>query len=78
MRVTWVHPSWRDLVISELAAAPGPVAVVSHGHMLRVLGARWIELGPEHGGRLGLSPGSLSRLGYEHEVRILAGWNELG
>ncbi len=67
-----------DRVIAELAAAPGPVAVVSHGHVLRVLGARWIELAPEQGERLGLSTGSLSRLGHEHGARILAGWNEPG
>ena len=64
-----------DRVVAELLAGPGPVAVFSHGHFLRVLGARWIELAPAGGGRLGLSPGSLSLLGFEHEARILAAWN---
>jgi len=67
-----------DRVIAEVAAAHGPVALFAHGHVLRVLGARWIALGPEQGERLGLSPGSLSWLGHEHGTRILAGWNEGG
>lgn len=65
-----------DKVIAELAQAQH-AAVFSHGHMLRVLGARWIELGPGEGSRLGLAPGSLSLLGYEHGLPILKRWNEL-
>jgi probable phosphoglycerate mutase len=44
--------------------------------MLRVLGARWIELAPAGGARLGLSAGAVSVLGYEHGTRILALWND--
>ncbi len=64
-----------DRVVAQLLAGPWPVAVFSHGHFLRVLGARWIELAPAGGAHLGLSPGSLSVLGEEHEARILAAWN---
>jgi probable phosphoglycerate mutase len=64
-----------DRVIAELRSADGPAAVFSHGHMLRVLGARWIELGPEQGARLALSPGALSLLGHEHDASVLGGWN---
>jgi len=67
-----------DRVIAELLGAEGPVAVFSHGHFLRVLGARWIELAPDDGARLGLSTGSVSELGAEHGTRILARWNEAG
>jgi probable phosphoglycerate mutase len=67
-----------DRVVAELLAGPAPIAVFSHGHFLRVLGARWIELAPAGGARLGLSPGSLSLLGSEHEARILAAWNVVG
>ncbi len=67
-----------DRAIAEIVAAAGTVAVFSHGHMLRVLGARWIALDPEQGARLGLSTGSLSRLGYEHGTPILTAWNETG
>jgi probable phosphoglycerate mutase len=64
-----------DRIVELLLDGPAPVAVFSHGHFLRVLGARWIELEAAGGGRLGLSPGSLSLLGHEHEEPILAGWN---
>ena len=64
-----------DRVLAELLAGPWPAAVFSHGHFLRVLGARWIELAPAGGAHLGLSPGSLSVLGSEHEAHILAAWN---
>jgi broad specificity phosphatase PhoE len=65
-----------DRVIATLDATSGPVAVFSHGHILRVLGARWVELEAATGGRLGLSPGAISVLGHERETRILARWND--
>ena len=64
-----------DSVIDELLACRGRVAVFSHGHMLRVLGARWIELEPAGGARLGLATASISVLGYERATRVIAGWN---
>jgi broad specificity phosphatase PhoE len=67
-----------DRVIAALATTSGAAAAFSHGHMLRVLGARWIELAPAGGGRLGLSAGAISVLGYERETRILARWNDDG
>lgn len=67
-----------DTVIAELHAAGGAVAIFSHGHLLRVLGARWIALEAPRGERLGLSAGALSLLGHEHGVPILARWNDTG
>jgi probable phosphoglycerate mutase len=64
-----------DRVIAELRAVAGDVAVFSHGHMLRVLGARWIELAATGGARLRLSTASVSGLGYEHGVRTLTRWS---
>ncbi len=64
-----------DRVVAEIAASGG-VAVFSHGHMLRVLGARWIALGPENGGRLALSTGAISVLGHERDTAVIARWNE--
>jgi broad specificity phosphatase PhoE len=64
-----------DRVIAELRAAQGDVAVFSHGHMLRVLGARWIELAPAQGSRLRLGTAALCVLGYEHELATLSVWN---
>jgi broad specificity phosphatase PhoE len=54
------------------------VAVFSHGHMLRVLGARWIELAAAEGARLGLATAAISVLGYERNTAILARWNDAG
>jgi broad specificity phosphatase PhoE len=65
-----------DRVIKELQAANGEVAVFSHGHMLRVLGARWIELEPSVGRRLGLFTGAICVLGSEHGAPIICRWNE--
>jgi probable phosphoglycerate mutase len=67
-----------DRVIGEIHAASGGVAVFSHGHMLRVLGARWIALGPELGERLGLSTAAICVLGHERETTVIARWNDTG
>jgi len=64
-----------DRVIGELKAIEGAVAVFSHGHMLRVLGARWISLDGAWGQRLGLSTAALCLLGHEHGIPIVEGWN---
>ncbi len=64
-----------DRVIAEVLGVEGIVAVFAHGHILRVLGARWIELAAAEGARLGLSTGALCVLGYERETAILERWN---
>jgi broad specificity phosphatase PhoE len=64
-----------DRVIARALAASGDVALFGHGHMLRVLAARWLRLEPVGGRLLALSTGSISVLGYEREVRVLQGWN---
>lgn len=65
-----------DRVVSALLGVEGDVAVFSHGHFLRMLAARWIELEPAGGGRLALSTGSLSVLAFEREVRVVSRWND--
>jgi broad specificity phosphatase PhoE len=67
-----------DSVIAELREAQGPAVVFSHGHMLRVLGARWVELDPREGARLGLAAGASSVLGHDRATAILASWNDAG
>jgi broad specificity phosphatase PhoE len=67
-----------DRAIARLSAAEGATAVFSHGHLLRVLGARWIALAAAEGGRLGLSTAAISVLGHEHGTRVLAHWNDTG
>ena len=64
-----------DRVIERAVAAGGDVALFAHGHVLRVLGARWVGMEPRGGRMLGLSTGSVSVLGYEREVRVINLWN---
>jgi broad specificity phosphatase PhoE len=65
-----------DHLIAELTDGGGDTAVFAHGHVLRVLAARWIELPPAGGQRLALSTAGVSILGYEHEARVVRLWNE--
>jgi probable phosphoglycerate mutase len=54
----------------------GDVALVGHGHCLRVCGARWVGLPPADGGRLRLDTATLCTLGFEHEVdQVIDTWN---
>ena len=66
-----------DRVIERAAAAGGDVALFAHGHVLRVLGARWLGLDPTGGRFFALSPATLSVLGYEREARVFLRWNDL-
>jgi broad specificity phosphatase PhoE len=65
-----------DRVIGEVLAADGDVALVAHGHILRALAARWMELPIDGGGRLALDTGALCVLGFEREVRVVRRWNQ--
>lgn len=53
----------------------GDVLVFAHGHLLRVLAARWVGLSPEAGALLALDTASLSVLGWEREQAVVASWN---
>jgi probable phosphoglycerate mutase len=64
-----------DRVISELLPTGGDVLVISHGHFLRVLTARWIEAAPVVASRLELWTATISELGWERERRVVEIWN---
>jgi probable phosphoglycerate mutase len=66
-----------DRVLERLARIEGDVAVFSHGHLLRVLAARWMGLDPVEGARLVLDTATLSILGTEHGARAIHLWNGL-
>lgn len=64
-----------DPLVEELRAAGEDVALFAHGHLLRVLSARWLGLPPEAGALLALSTATLSVLGWERETAVLRLWN---
>lgn len=55
--------------------AGGDVALVAHGHLLRVLAARWLGQSPRFGAHLGLDAGAVCILGSEHGIALIARWN---
>ena len=64
-----------DRVIARVQQQDGDVLVFAHGHVLRVLTARWLGLDPGFGRSLILSPATLSILGFEREAPALETWN---
>jgi broad specificity phosphatase PhoE len=64
-----------DRVLERALAAEGDVILFAHGHILRVLAARWIGLEAAHGANLKLDTATLSELGFERETRVLLRWN---
>jgi probable phosphoglycerate mutase len=53
----------------------GDVALVAHGHVLRVLTARFLQLEPSDGKLFRLDTGTLSTLGLEHGEPVILCWN---
>jgi broad specificity phosphatase PhoE len=64
-----------DPLVSELKDSDGDVLLFAHGHVLRVLAARWVELAPEAGARLWLATATISVLGFERETAVFRRWN---
>jgi probable phosphoglycerate mutase len=82
----WTHPigggesvedvgSRADQVIDLVLDAGGSVLIFAHAHILRVLAARWIGLGPAGGSSLTLDTATVSTLGWERENRVIRTWN---
>ena len=64
-----------DRALGRLAEADGGALAFAHGHILRVLCARWLSMDAAGGARFALSPGTVSVLGYERETRVVQLWN---
>jgi len=64
-----------DRVIGRVLAVEGDVALFAHGHILRILAARWLERPPRDGRQMAPGTASLSTLGYERETRVVLLWN---
>jgi broad specificity phosphatase PhoE len=65
-----------DRVIARAEGAGGDVALFAHGHILRIVGARWLRLPPDDAAGLALSTASLCILGFERERRVIWLWND--
>ncbi len=55
--------------------ADADVALVAHGHVLRVLAARYLRLEPSEGKLFRLDTGTVSALGMEHDQPVILSWN---
>lgn len=69
-----------DRVLAPLASLVGDagapdVVLVAHGHVLRVVTARWLGLDPRAGALFALGTGTVSTLGREHDRAVVTSWN---
>jgi broad specificity phosphatase PhoE len=64
-----------DRVIARSRAVDGDIALFAHGHVLRVLAARWIGLPADGGQHFLLNTGTLCVLGYYREIPAVRIWN---
>jgi probable phosphoglycerate mutase len=68
-----------DRVVARARGAGGDVLLFAHGHILRVVAARWLALPPQDGRYFLLGTAAVGLLGYEHDdpaqpvVRL---WND--
>jgi probable phosphoglycerate mutase len=65
----------RVLDRARLAWHSGPVILVAHGHISRVIGARWIGLPAVHGANLALGTAAPSVLGAQYDAPVIERWN---
>jgi len=64
-----------DRVVARLRQARHDALVFSHGHILRVLTARWLGLEPSTGRYFYLGTAGVGVLGYEHDKPVVRAWN---
>jgi broad specificity phosphatase PhoE len=65
-----------ERVVERARAVDGDTLAFGHGHLLRILAARWVGVAPSNGRRLLLEPATISILGWEHEAPVIERWNE--
>lgn len=64
-----------DHVLARCAEVSGNVVAFAHGHVLRVLTARWLEMDVPAGARFKLEAGSLGVLGHERDTHVVERWS---
>jgi len=65
-----------DRIVARVGDVGGDVALFAHGHILRVIAARWLEQPPLEAARYYLSTATLSVLAWERETAVIDRWNE--
>jgi probable phosphoglycerate mutase len=61
-------------VIARCLAAGGDVALIGHGHCLRIVAALWLGLDVRDGRLLALGSGTISELDWEREQPVIKTW----
>ena len=64
-----------DRAIERLRSGDGDALAFAHGHIFRVLTARWLRMEPAAGARFALKTGTICELGYERETEVVQLWN---
>jgi broad specificity phosphatase PhoE len=64
-----------DQVLIRFDQLAGDALAFAHGHVLRVLTARWLEMPVAAGARFRLEAGSIGILGHERETRVIEAWS---
>lgn len=64
-----------DRALERLRSTDGDALAFAHGHILRVLTARWLEMDAVAGARFALAAGAIGVLGHERETQVLSRWN---
>jgi broad specificity phosphatase PhoE len=64
-----------EAVIARVTQSDGDALLFAHGHILRFLTAGWLGLDPTAARLFALGTASISRLGHEHETRVIRVWN---
>jgi probable phosphoglycerate mutase len=65
-----------DRVIERARQGEGDTLCVAHGHVLRVVTARWVGLPPVGGRLFALGTATVSILGWERETPVVLLWNQ--
>lgn len=64
-----------DRIVARAREAHGDALVFAHGHLLRVLAARWLGLRPSAGRLFALGTATVSVLGWERDRPVIDAWN---
>jgi broad specificity phosphatase PhoE len=66
-----------DKLLQTCVKTKGNIVIFSHGHFLRALAVRFIELSIADGKHLSLFPGSVSILAFENTIPAIYLWNDI-